>query len=208
MPFNPADFPLDVKVISFAEHTVNTGDGFVNCRDTSIPGYPETTNCNTMGGKVTQRETHLEIGNTSYTASCNCDALAPGQYKARWKDEKNLEILSPDRHGTLKVNRYRVLSASLVTPTAHSDNLQREASSTSPCANMAAVDISSLPSGAEITINGHFSGSTPSALELPPGDYTIAIQKTGFKTWERNTTISGGKVTISAELNKSESPQQ
>lgn len=67
---------------------------------------------------------------------------------------------------------------------------------------IAQVALSSNPPGAEIAIDGNFMGDTPSELSLPIGIHTITISKHGCKTWERKLSVSGGKVTVFAELEK------
>ena len=57
------------------------------------------------------------------------------------------------------------------------------------------VEIKSTPDAAEITVDGKFMGTTPSALRLPPGDHTIRLEKAGYKPWERVLTVSGGSST-------------
>jgi len=66
----------------------------------------------------------------------------------------------------------------------------------------AKLEISSEPAGADIEVDGNFMGSTPSTLELPPGDHTISIKKSGYKTWERKMRTAGGEVKLNAELEK------
>ena len=63
--------------------------------------------------------------------------------------------------------------------------------------------IKSDPDAAEITINGNFVGTTPSTIQLKPGDHTVLIQKTGFKSWQKTMSVSAGSsVTLSATLDK------
>jgi PEGA domain-containing protein len=64
----------------------------------------------------------------------------------------------------------------------------------------AQVEVVSTPTGADIEVDGKFVGSTPSTLSLPTGDHDIAVKKTGFTTWTRKISVSGGHVNISAEL--------
>ena len=66
-----------------------------------------------------------------------------------------------------------------------------------------AVSVASAPSGADITVDGKFVGSTPSSLQLAPGDHAIRIEKSGYKAWQRTITLTaGGSPTISAALEK------
>ncbi len=65
------------------------------------------------------------------------------------------------------------------------------------------VNINSTPAGADIMIDRKFVGNTPSSLQLPGGEHTIAIEKTGFKTWQRTMTVAvRGAANIDATLEK------
>jgi hypothetical protein len=52
----------------------------------------------------------------------------------------------------------------------------------------------------EIEVDGEFMGNTPSVLDLQPGEHTIAIKKPGYKAWEKKLKVTGGSVSVSAEL--------
>jgi hypothetical protein len=63
------------------------------------------------------------------------------------------------------------------------------------------VAIKSTPNGADITIDGKFSGNTPSTLQLSAGDHTVSVTAKGFQKWERTITLSaGGAITLNATL--------
>jgi hypothetical protein len=64
----------------------------------------------------------------------------------------------------------------------------------------AQLEITSNPSGGEISVDGNFVGDTPSELAVAAGIHTITISKHGYKPWERKLTVSSGKVTVAAEL--------
>ena len=49
-------------------------------------------------------------------------------------------------------------------------------------------------------MDGSFVGNTPSTIDLPAGEHTIAVSKNGFKNWERKLKASGGNVNLNAEL--------
>lgn len=62
---------------------------------------------------------------------------------------------------------------------------------------------SSTPSGAEISVDGHYMGSTPSVLSLSAGSHTVAISLPGFTQWKRDMTVSSGsELTVNAVLEK------
>jgi hypothetical protein len=64
------------------------------------------------------------------------------------------------------------------------------------------LNVASTPDGADIEIDGNFMGSTPSSLQLQPGDHLVAVKKTGYKAWERKMKVVGGDVSIKADLEK------
>jgi hypothetical protein len=73
----------------------------------------------------------------------------------------------------------------------------------SDVSQVSTVSIKSDPAGAEITIDGKFVGTTPSSVQLQPGDHSIAIEKVGFKSWLKTMTIAaGGSVSLDATLDK------
>ena len=68
-----------------------------------------------------------------------------------------------------------------------------------------AVTVKSDPEGADITIDGKYSGSTPSTLQLAAGSHALAVTETGFASWQRNITIdAGGNITVDATLQKTQ----
>jgi PEGA domain len=66
--------------------------------------------------------------------------------------------------------------------------------------------VSSVPSGAEIDLDGAFVGSTPSNLGVSAGDHVITVVKKGYKSWERKIKVSSGKIEIAAELEPEQNP--
>ncbi|HZP23204.1 MAG TPA: PEGA domain-containing protein [Terriglobales bacterium] len=65
---------------------------------------------------------------------------------------------------------------------------------------MARLWITSHPAAAEIAVDGNVVGSTPSEIQLTPGQHTIRISKAGCRTWERTVTLSSGKSAMNADL--------
>lgn len=67
-----------------------------------------------------------------------------------------------------------------------------------------AIQITSEPAGAELFINGEFVGSTPSKLQLKPGEHKLRVVRPGYKDWERVIKIQiGEERTINALLEQS-----
>jgi hypothetical protein len=64
----------------------------------------------------------------------------------------------------------------------------------------ALMDISSTPPGADIEIDGRFVGSTPSSINLVPGDHDVVVKKAGFVSWQKKVSVSAGHINLAAEL--------
>ncbi len=59
--------------------------------------------------------------------------------------------------------------------------------------NLASVQFSSEPAGAEITIDGNYAGNTPSLIKLGPGTHSIKITKNGYTPWVRSIGFEAGE---------------
>jgi hypothetical protein len=71
--------------------------------------------------------------------------------------------------------------------------------------NSATVEVSSLPTGADVELDGKFVGNTPNTLRLKPGEYTITVRKTGYAPWTRKlTAIPDNELKIRAELERAQ----
>jgi hydrogenase maturation factor len=69
--------------------------------------------------------------------------------------------------------------------------------------DVTAVTINSSPIGADILIDNKFVGNTPSTVQVAPGEHNIAIEKTGFKSWQRTLSVAArGSANIDATLEK------
>jgi PEGA domain len=62
------------------------------------------------------------------------------------------------------------------------------------------MDVSSTPTGADVYLDDHFFGRTPSTIVLRPGDHEIAIKKSGFIVWQKKFKLSSGRINVDAEL--------
>lgn len=67
----------------------------------------------------------------------------------------------------------------------------------------AKLSVASVPDGADIEVDGGFVGNTPSDVQVPEGEHTVVVKKSGFKDWERKLKVSAGSsVHLNAELEK------
>lgn len=76
-----------------------------------------------------------------------------------------------------------------------------------PTASTAKLSITSVPDGADIEVDGNFSGNTPSDLEIPEGEHSITVKKSGYKNWERKMkVVAGSSIHLNAEMEKTTNP--
>jgi CRISPR/Cas system-associated exonuclease Cas4 (RecB family) len=62
------------------------------------------------------------------------------------------------------------------------------------------VAVTSQPAGADIEVDGSFMGSTPSSIELASGEHVVVLRKRGFKAWERRLRLTGGRISVNADM--------
>jgi PEGA domain len=68
---------------------------------------------------------------------------------------------------------------------------------------VASVELSSDPTGAEITIDGSYVGNTPSLIKLKPGTHSIRMTLPGYAPWVRSIeTAAGESRNFAATLDK------
>jgi hypothetical protein len=60
--------------------------------------------------------------------------------------------------------------------------------------------VNSTPGGAEIYLDADFAGNTPSTITVAPGKHVVNVRKAGFQDWVRSVNITGGAITLAAEL--------
>ena len=89
-------------------------------------------------------------------------------------------------------------------PQPLADNSQAEPRVESgPATQLASVIVKSTPSGADINVDGKYMGSTPSTIQLAPGEHEVSIEKDELRPWQRTMTVTaGGSSTIDATLVK------
>lgn len=68
------------------------------------------------------------------------------------------------------------------------------------------VECFSVPSGADILIDGDFYGNTPSILKLPVGKHRLRFILSGYAVFSQELELTAGSTlrTVRAELEKKE----
>jgi len=84
--------------------------------------------------------------------------------------------------------------------TDQSHDLSTFSDAVNAVAKTAHVNIESIPSGADVEVDGDFVGSTPLSLDIPAGDYEVVVKKKGFIDWSRSLKTAGANINVNAEL--------
>ena len=62
------------------------------------------------------------------------------------------------------------------------------------------VTIQASVANCDIEVDGSFVGSTPSTLNLAPGEHDIVVKKAGYQDWTRSMTVASGTIRVNAEM--------
>ena len=66
------------------------------------------------------------------------------------------------------------------------------------------ISVSSTPANADIEVDGSYVGSTPSVIDVAPGEHSVVVKKAGYTNWERKMKVTGGSIHVAAELEKAQ----
>ena len=65
------------------------------------------------------------------------------------------------------------------------------------------VNVRSTPYLSEVFVDGDSMGYTPAKVSLPPGKHSFRVEKSGYKAWTKEITITAGSdLTLDASLDK------
>jgi len=139
----------------------------------------------------------------------SCVALAKATSFDAQRNKRGLVIYYADAKGKVRRQLYLLVapeeakaSAALTATPAPSPAPVRTATASVPEQSVK-CSFSSTPSGAEVTVDGRYVGSTPSVLSLIVGDHAVGVSLPGFAQWKRELTVSkGSELTVNAVLEK------
>jgi hypothetical protein len=156
----------------------------------------------------------------SSTISCTvdtiwskCIALPEGMtFSAQWA-KHGIVVWYPNAKGGEVKQSYALVPAANVPSSAASSpqdssvaNLADDARAvTFSEANRDTVkcNFTSIPAGAEITLDGSYVGNAPSTIAVGPGRHLVVLDMPGFAKWKRELMVSlGSDVYVSATLQK------
>ncbi len=202
------DYPLRVEIIWKHWEVYNLAPG------STIPSFVHKVNGhgNIHDGSAAQGF------DFEYQGSPNLGAAAPNEiFPARWKKpQQELELLLPDvgHQGkyftceleTLVRKGVYVRSSQGVVEISQEDYKAGKVPARESGAGQVAppatskLSVGSNPASADIEVDGEFVGTTPSVLDLTPGQHTITLQKTGYKPWQKKMELLAGEITLNPDL--------
>lgn len=158
----------------------------------------------------------FRVSCTADTVWSQCRALPRGQTFEAKREKHGLVVYFLDDRGRLRKQLYSLTSpedskAANVSatalraqgPSAEQQGQAPSAASGGQSREVVQCSFSSTPSGAELTVDGRFVGSTPSVLSLSVGDHAVEVSLPGFAPWKRDLTVSAGSLpNVNALLQK------
>jgi hypothetical protein len=128
-------------------------------------------------------------GKTAVTLSLQPNRANAQIFRLQTTKDKIANNFWSGLEGSLRVNAVQHSSPAETAPTSSSS------------AELATITFKSTPDGADIAVDGKFSGNAPAVIRLPPGDHSIRVSSAGFRNWERMITVTaGGSTTLNAVL--------
>jgi hypothetical protein len=210
------DYPLQVEILWNHHESYNFS-----------PGTPFPTFLYKANGRGNVRDGSTVQGfDFEYRGSTDLGATPPDTiFHARWKKPQvQIELLMPvighegkyvvcqmdtlirkgvyvrSSQGVIEISQEDYKAGKSPAPASGASLAHPQ--STTP----AKLTINSNPGSADIEVDGEFVGTTPSVLQLNPGEHTIVVHKAAYKPWQRKMKIVTGEITVNADL-ELESPK-
>ncbi len=215
-------YPLQIKVLSSEFHSLGSPTPVPkNCDLQNFDAY-----CNESRNPTVQNVMVVQgTDGKSFTIACTVDSrwsrcapLPVGETFDARKDKHGVTVLFRNAKGKETKQVYQVLASdaapqsdlSAQPPTPPAQNQPTPTPATplqhqAPPENLGQVrcNFASSPSGAEITLDAKYVGSTPSQIAVSVGTHVVIFSMPGFTQWKRDLTVTAGsELTVSATLQK------
>lgn len=166
--------------------------------DNGTPGNPVSTW--TRHAKVYELHGPNLIYKLDYCGAFQAGQFSPGQEVQFRVDGDRLYIVHDNKKEySCQLEGTRAPDSTVAAESAKA----APASSAAPALSTARISITSVPDGADIEVDGGFSGNAPSDLEVPEGEHTISVKKSGYKDWQRKLrVVAGSNVHLNAEMER------
>jgi len=220
----PRSEKIRIKILDAESRSVSLDDSGVpkNCDGLNYDAYCHSS----QTVQVTNALLAQEDGQQPFWITCSADTkwsrcapLATGESFDARREKHGLLVYFEDEKGKARQQLYALVGHAASNPalTETTETTQPAASGAeegkvrapSQAAGVTAEAVkcrfTSVPPGADITLDGRYVGSTPSVLSLSSGVHSIAISLPGFAHWSREMTVSSdAELTVNAILEKAQ----
>lgn len=151
----------------------------------------------------------LDDGKDQYLIACRarwrwskCSALRPGdkfQADVQGNTVTVVAFKNGDPTKTIQL-KYQLMQRSPLQTASPLPSPRLGEQGKSDQVERAAAAISSTPAGADIDVDGSFVGNTPSTIDLLVGPHVVTVTKSGYRPFQRRINITGGNITLNAQL--------
>jgi PEGA domain-containing protein len=215
---------LRVTILSAETHQTTLGpdEGPRDCDLANYSGYCHGTRTQSVQNVMLVEESDgksLRVMCTVDTRWSKCDTLPVGSTFDARRVKQGLTIYFLSEKGKPQKQLYTIVASKKeVNPAAVASILQPVKSPVAEVAQPVVpqatrenlpetvkCSFSSIPEGAEITVDGRYSGNTPSVLGLTSGTHVVVLIAPGFSQWKKELAVSpGSEVTVHANLEQSQ----
>ena len=215
-----------ITVLDSETHSVSLGDNGVpkNCDAVNYDAYCH----NSKTVEVTNTLLVQEGNQPPFRISCavdtkwsRCVPLPKGASYDAKREKRGLLVYYADDNGKVRKQLYTLITpeaggtapgaapnAAPVSAAPNSGAAGSRGQATAPAAGTSEsvkCNFRSTPSGAEITVDGQYVGSTPSEVSLSTGKHVVVISTLGFGQWKRELTVLPDlELTVNAVLEKAQ----
>lgn len=214
-----------IKVLDSETRSVSLGDNGTptNCDQVTFDAYCRSSRTAIQTNTLLVQEGDappFRISCTVESKYSRCRPLPIGETFDARREKNGITVYYEDDKGKPRKQLYTLVASSgvkadsptLAAPVAAQSATAAPVSTPAPATSAAAAaeehpircDFSSTPSGAEITIDGKYVGSTPSEIAIATGTHIVEFSMPGFAQWKRDLTITPGSgvINVAASLQK------
>jgi len=212
---------IRIKVLDSETRSISMGDNGVpkNCDAVNYDAYCHSSKT----AEVTNTLLVQDGENPPFRVSCNvdtkwsrCALLLKGASFDAKREKRGLEIYYVDDQGKVRKQLYTYVGDETGKPAQPAAGIEKEAGATgtvkagqepslsngNPQAEVK-CSFTSTPSGADITVDGRYVGSTPSVVSVSTGNHEVVVSLQGYAAWKRELRVSeGSELTVNAVLEK------
>ena len=220
---------MRITVLDSETHsvTIEGGDVPKNCDQVNFDAYCH----NSKTALVTNTLLVQEGNGAPFRITCTVDSkwsrcipLPKGESFDAKRDKHGITVYYVDENGKARGQLYTLVAgeklpaprATAVSSTAPAGNVGAGAaqsgeqaavvsSAASSARETVKCSFSSTPTGAEVTVDGRYVGSTPSVLGLTTGTHVVVVSTAGYAQWKRELAVTAGsELTVNAVLEKAQ----